>query len=44
MGAEIDIYEAGWLRAHAIERGMDGVDTDAVEEYALRTAGGRGRS
>ena len=44
MGAEIDIYEAGWLRAHAIERGLDGADTDVIEVYASRTAGGRGRS
>ena len=42
--AELDIYEAGWLRAHAIERGVDGADTDAIEEYASRTAGCRGRS
>ena len=44
MGAELDIYEAGWLRAHAIERGVDRADTNTIEEYASRKAGGRGRS
>ena len=42
MGVELNIYEVGWLRTHAIERGLDGADMDVVEEYVSRMVGGRG--
>ena len=38
----LGIYGLARLGAHAIARDVDGADTDAIEEHALRMTGGRG--